>query len=128
LIFNLFKFKLNRRNRNKILKGLLYTYIGLVLFLTGVNAGFMEVGRVMGYKIVSLEYSLILPAIGFLLGLVVVLAEPAVHVLTEQVEDVTAGYIKKSIIRVALSIGIAAAVSMSMLRIMLPGLKLWHFL
>lgn len=128
LIFNLFKFKLNRRNRNKILKGLLYTYIGLVLFLTGVNAGFMEVGRVMGYKIASLEYSLILPAIGFLLGLVVVLAEPAVHVLTEQVEDVTAGYIKKSIIRVALSIGIAAAVSMSMLRIMLPGLKLWHFL
>jgi hypothetical protein len=127
-IFNLFKFKLNRRNRNKILKGLLYTYIGLVLFLTGVNAGFMEVGRVMGYKIASLEYSLILPAIGFLLGLVVVLAEPAVHVLTEQVEDVTAGYIKKSVIRGAFSIGIAVAISMSMLRIMIPSLKLWHFL
>lgn len=128
LIFNLFKFKLNRRNRNKILKGLLYTYIGLVLFLTGVNAGFMEVGRVMGYKIANLDHSLLLPAIGFLLGLVVVLAEPAVHVLTEQVEDVTAGYIKKSVIRIAFSIGIATAVSMSMLRIMIPSLKLWHFL
>ncbi len=128
LIFNLFKFKLNRRNRNKILKGLLYTYIGLVLFLTGVNAGFMEVGRVMGYKIANLDHSLLLPAIGFLLGLVVVLAEPAVHVLTEQVEYVTAGYIKKSVIRIAFSIGIATAVSMSMLRIMIPSLKLWHFL
>lgn len=127
-IFNLFKFKLNRRNRNKILKGLLYTYIGLVLFLTGVNAGFMEVGRVMGYKIANLDHSLLLPAIGFLLGLVVVLAEPAVHVLTEQVEDVTAGYIKKSVICGAFSIGIAAAISMSMLRIMIPSLKLWHFL
>jgi len=128
LVYNDFKFKLNRRNRNKILKGLLYTYIGLVLFLTGVNAGFMEVGRMMGYEIASLENKLLLPAIGFLLGLVVVLAEPAVHVLTEQVEDVTAGYIRKSVIRVALSIGIATAVSMSMMRIMLPNLKLWHFL
>ncbi|MFS8541365.1 MAG: DUF1538 domain-containing protein, partial [Tissierellales bacterium] len=51
-----------------------------------------------------------------------------VHVLTEQVEDVTAGYIKKSVIRGAFSIGIATAVSMSMLRIMIPSLKLWHFL
>ncbi|NLY77800.1 MAG: DUF1538 domain-containing protein [Tissierellia bacterium] len=128
LIVNGVKIKLSRKNRNKILKGLLYTYIGLVLFLTGVNAGFMEVGRIMGYKIASLEQSWILPAIGFLLGLVVVLAEPAVYVLTEQVEEVTAGYINKKVIRVALSIGIAAAVSMSMLRIMFPALKLWHFL
>ena len=128
LAINSSKIRLNKKNRNKILKGLVYTYIGLVLFLTGVNAGFMEVGRVMGYRIASLGYSWLLPAIGFLLGLVVVLAEPAVHVLTEQVEEVTAGYIRKSIIRSALSIGIAAAVSLSMMRIMIPGLKLWHFL
>jgi hypothetical protein len=70
----------------------------------------------------------LLPIIGFLLGMVVVLAEPAVYVLTEQVEDVTAGYIKKNIILASLSIGIAFAVAMSMLRIMAPTLKLWHFL
>ena len=128
LVINAFKVRLSRRSRNKILKGLLYTYIGLVLFLTGVNAGFMEVGRVMGYKIASLGHKWLLPAIGFLLGLVVVLAEPAVYVLTEQVEEVTAGYINKAVIRMALSIGIAAAVSMSMMRIMFPSLKLWHFL
>lgn len=128
LIFNGVKFKLNRRNRNRILKGLLYTYIGLVLFMTGVNAGFMEVGRLMGYSIASFENKWLLPVIGFLLGLVVVLAEPAVHVLTEQVEDVTAGYIKKKAILATLSIGIAFAVTSSMLRIMIPSLKLWHFL
>lgn len=128
LAFNKTKFKLSRKNRNKILKGLLYTYIGFVLFMTGVNAGFMEVGRLIGYTIASLEHKWILPAIGFLLGLVVVLAEPAVHVLTEQVEDVTAGYIRKKAILATLSIGIAFAVTSSMLRIMIPGLKLWHFL
>lgn len=128
LIFNAVKFKLNKKSRNKILKGLLYTYIGLVIFLTGVNAGFMEVGRIMGYGIASLEHNWVLPIIGFLLGLVIVLAEPAVHVLTEQVEDVTSGFIKRKIILGTLSIGIAFAVSTSMMRIMLPQLKLWHFL
>lgn len=128
IVFNYHKFKLNRDERNKILKGLLYTYIGLSLFLTGVNAGFMEVGRVMGRGIASLDASWLLPLIGFILGTVVVLAEPAVYVLTEQVEDVTAGRIRRKVILVALSLGIAFAVSMSMLRIMIPGLKLWHFL
>jgi hypothetical protein len=93
----------------------------------GVNAGFMEVGMVMG-EAIARDFSWLLPIIGFLLGMVVVLAEPAVYVLTEQVEDVSAGHIKRKVILVALSIGIAFAVSMSMLRIMIPSLKLWHFL
>jgi hypothetical protein len=77
---------------------------------------------------IAISHPWLLPVVGFLLGMVVVLAEPAVYVLTEQVEDVTAGHIKKRVILVALSLGIAFAVSMSMLRIMIPSLKLWHFL
>lgn len=127
LIFDQVRFKLNNKSRGLILKGLLYTYIGLTLFLVGVNAGFMEVGRIMGEGIAN-YYSWLLPIIGFLLGMVVVLAEPAVYVLTEQVEEVTAGHIKKRVILLTLSIGIAFAVAMSMLRIMIPSLKLWHFL
>lgn len=127
IVFDMIKFKLNRKNKSIILKGLLYTYIGLTLFLVGVNAGFMEVGRVMGETIANYHTG-ILPIIGFALGMVVVLAEPAVYVLTEQVEEVTAGHIRRKVILVALSIGIAFAVSMSMLRIMIPSLKLWHFL
>lgn len=128
LIFDKFRFKLSKRNKSTILKGLLYTYLGLTLFLVGVNAGFMEIGRIMGEGIAGSPYPWMLPIIGFLLGMVVVLAEPAVYVLTEQVEEVTAGHIKRIIILVTLSIGIALAVSMSMLRIMIPSLKLWHFL
>ncbi len=127
LIFDKVKFKLNKKSKKTILKGLLYTYTGLTLFLVGVNAGFMEVGRVMGEGIAN-SYPWLLPIIGFLLGMVVVLAEPAVYVLTEQVEEVTAGHIQKKVILAALSIGIAFAVAMSMLRIMVPTLKLWHFL
>lgn len=128
LLFNIFSFKLDKPSRNRILKGLLYTYIGLTIFLVGVNAGFMEVGRKMGYGIASLDQKWILPVIGFLLGMVVVLAEPAVYVLTEQVEEVTSGAIKRKVILFTLSLGIAFAVTMSMLRIMIPSLKLWHFL
>ena len=62
------------------------------------------------------------------MGLVVVLAEPAVHVLGEQVEDVTGGYINSKLLMGALSIGVGLALTFSMLRIMIPGLQLWHFL
>lgn len=127
LLFDWKEFRLNRRTRHSILKGLLYTYIGLTLFLTGVNAGFMEVGRYMGERIAA-THTWLLPVIGFVLGMVVVLAEPAVYVLTEQIEEVTAGRIQRKVILIALSAGIALAVCMSMLRIMIPGLKLWHFL
>jgi hypothetical protein len=127
LLFDWKVFKTGKRTRDSILKGLLYAYIGLVLFLTGVNAGFMEVGRYMGEHIAA-NHRWFLPVIGFVLGTVVVLAEPAVHVLTEQIEEVTAGRIKRKVILAALSIGIALAVCLAMLRIMMPQLRLWHFL
>lgn len=127
IIFDRTKFKLPKTSRNNIIKGLFYTFIGLTLFLVGVNAGFMEVGRAMGEGIANF-HPWLLPIIGFLLGMVVVLAEPAVYVLTVQVEEVTAGHIKRKLILMVLSIGIAFAVSLSMLRILSPGLKLWHFL
>ena len=63
------------------MKGLVYTFIGLVLFLTGVNAGFMDVGSIVGHDLASLSPWIVL-AVGFILGLVVILAEPAVYVLT----------------------------------------------
>lgn len=124
LAFDKIKFHLSKNHRQSILMGLFYTFLGLTLFLLGVNAGFMEAGRILGYGIASMEQTWLLPAIGFLLGTVVVLAEPAVYVLTEQVEQVTSGHIKKKNILVTLSIGIAFAVTMSMLRIIIPGLKL----
>ena len=65
---------------------------------------------------------------GFLLGFTVVLAEPAVYVLNEQIEEVTSGHIRKKNILYSLSIGVAIAVSLSMARILIPGMQLWHLL
>jgi len=131
LIFAVFQklfFKLPRKQLAKIVKGLVYTFVGFLLFLTGVNAGFMEAGTAIGYVAASLDYNWVVIPIGFVLGFTVIYAEPAVYVLNEQIEDVTSGYIKKSIILYALSIGVAMAVTLSMIRILIPGIKLWHYL
>lgn len=127
LVFRFISFKVSKKSFNKILKGLLYTFIGLVLFLTGVNAGFMDVGSVVGYNLAALDQRIVV-LVGFILGLVVILAEPAVYVLTNQIETVTSGYIKRNVVIFALSIGVGFAVALSMLRIVIPEIQLWHFL
>lgn len=128
LIYNFLSLKLSKKRLNKILKGVLYVFVGLVLFLTGVNAGFMEVGNVVGYTIASLDNRFYVLLVAFVLGLVTILAEPAVYVLTHQIEEVTHGYVKRKFILLALSLGVGLAVLLSMVRILLPGLLLWHML
>lgn len=119
---------LPRKEFQRILKGLLYAYIGLTMFLVAVNAGFIHVGRVVGYTLTSQMHGSVVVLVGVLLGLVVVLAEPAVHVLTRQIEEVTSGSIKRSFVWVFLSVSIGAAVGLSVLRTLIPGIQLWHYL
>jgi hypothetical protein len=121
-------FHMPARALSRILKGLIYTFVGLVTFMLGVNAGFMDVGTLVGNRVASLDAKWVVVAIGFVLGMVVVLAEPAVYVLTRQVEEVTSGYVKRKLVLAALSLGIGIAVALSMIRIVVPGVNLWHFL
>ncbi len=119
--------KLGKSGLIKILVGLLYTYIGLVLFLTGVNVGFFPVGKLIGSMIGELSYNWVMVPIGALFGFFVVAAEPAVHVLTVQVYEITSGAIPKKALSVSLMIGVAIAVGLAMLRIIL-GINLLYFL
>lgn len=119
--------KLNRQTIIKILIGLLYTYVGLVLFLVGVNTGFLHVGRYLGEAIGKLSYNWIIVPIGMLIGYFVVAAEPAVHVLTKQVFELTSGAIPKKALRFSLMIGVAVSVGLAMLRILL-NLNIMYFL
>lgn len=128
LVFQKVSFKLSRKALRKALMGLLFTFIGLVLFLIGVNAGFMDVGGVIGYSVASLENKAYLVIIGFILGFVTILAEPAVYVLTHQIEDVTSGYVKRKVVMITLAIGVGFAVALSMIRILVPDIQLWHYL
>ena len=121
-VMNFMFFKLEKDELKSISLGLVYTYLGLLLFLTSVEGGFMDLARVMGE---GLAHSKFLPLIGFVLGLLVVLAEPAVAVLAEQVEDVTGGSIPRKNILTALSIGVAFAVMLAIFRIRIDGFALW---
>ena len=120
--------RLSRRQLQRQLKGLAYTWLGLILMLTGVNAGFMAVGREIGSRLALRESKFMLVAVGFLLGLLTNLAEPAVHVLTDQIEAVTSGSVRKSLILLVLATGVGLAVTLSVLRILIPPLQLWHIL
>ncbi len=121
-VMNFLYFKIEKDELKSITLGMIYTYLGLLLFLTSVEGGFMDLARVMGEGLSSSKF---LPLIGFVLGLLVVLAEPAVAVLAEQVEDVTGGSIPRKNILTALSIGVAFAVMLAIFRIRIDGFSLW---
>lgn len=129
-IFGLFQLlfrRFHRRQLGKILVGLLYTYAGLVLFLVGVNVGFMPAGATIGASIASSRLKWLLVPIGALVGYFIVRAEPAVQVLARQVEEISGGSIPQHSIHYALSIGIALSVGLAMVRILM-GISLMWFL
>ena len=120
--------KLKKRQLYRMIRGFVLAWAGLVLLLAGVNAGFMDIGRQIGAGLAGLNNKSIVVIVGFALGFVTVLAEPAVHVLTRQIEDVTSGSVRRVAVLGALSLGIGAAIALSILRILIPGLQLWHIL
>lgn len=128
LVYQTLIMKKSFTTNRRIWMGIIYVYIGLVLFLTGVNAGFMDIGSLIGFTIASQERYIILTLVGVILGIVTVLAEPAVSVLTHQIEDVTSGSIKRRPVLIALCLGVGTAVGLSIIRVIVPSLELWHIL
>jgi len=126
-IFQLILRDLNKRSVIKIIVGLIDTYIGLVLFLTGVNVGFMPAGNYLGQTMAGLPYCWIIVPIGMVIGYFIVMAEPAVFVLTKQVEEMTSGAISAKAMGTSLSIGVAASVGLAMIRV-LTGISILYFL
>jgi hypothetical protein len=108
--------KLPKRRIKQIVVGIFYTFFGLLIFLTAVAVGFMPIGYTMGTQLASHSPALII-AFAFVLGLTVVLAEPAIHVLNRQVETITGGAVKKKSMLLALSIGVGIAIALSVIRV-----------
>lgn len=119
--------KLPRRKLIQIIIGIAYTVVGLVIFLTAVNVGFMPIGYKMGTELAKNSPWIII-VFGFVLGTVVVLAEPAVHVLNKQVEEITGGTVSKSSMMIALSVGVGISIGLSMLRIVLDFSILYYLI
>lgn len=125
ILFQLKVLRLPMRGVCQILFGLLNTYIGLTLFLTGVNVGFIPAGKYLGNTIGSLEHNYILIPIGMILGYFIVSAEPAVHVLNKQVEELTSGMIPAKYMKYSLSIGVSISIGLAMIRILYGVPLLW---
>jgi len=128
ILFQIFSFKQKKGRILDIARGLFLTFFGLVIFLLGVNGGFMSVGTQLGIQLAAMDSKVPVMVVSLLLGLTTVLAEPAVHVLTNQVEDVTGGFVKRSLVLVFLSVAVGLSIFMSALRIYIPNLKLWTYL
>ena len=126
-VFNLVSLHLERKQLIRIGVGLAYTYLGLVIFLTGVNVGFMPAGNYLGSVIAGLSCNWIIIPIGMLIGYFIVMAEPAVYVLMRQVEELTDGAIPGSAMKHSLSIGVAVSVGLAMIRV-LTGISIFYLL
>ena len=127
VLFQLVTKRLKRRALLSMAVGLAYVYVGLALFLTGVNVGFMPVGSFLGGSIAGHTYNWILIPIAMVIGYFIVQAEPAVHVLNKQVEEITAGAIPAHAMNIALSVGVAVSLGLAMIRV-LTGISIMWFL
>ena len=127
LVFNAISLKLDKKTLIKIFIGLVFTYVGLVLFLTGANVGFMPIGQYLGESLAGGKFSWLLIPIGMLIGYFIVSAEPAVHVLKQQVETITEGRISAKALGLSLALGVAASVGIAMIRV-LTGVSILWFL
>jgi len=127
LLFQFIVLHLRKRAFIRVCIGLLYTFIGLLFFLTGINVGFMPVGKLLGESVANKSIYLLIP-IGFALGFVVVMAEPAVQVLNDQVVEVSGGQIRKRSMLYTLAIGVGVAIAMAMVRIVFDFSIWWYII
>lgn len=131
-IFQLMFLKLPPMQVVRMIRGFVFSFLGLVMFLLGAQCGFMPAGRQLGEVLgaaaqINSLWFVLLVVIGLVFGAIVVCAEPAVWVLTDQVESITGGTIKRKVMLVALSAGVAVSVGISMLRVFY-GFSLWYVL
>lgn len=127
ILYQLVALKLPLRALAKIGVGMIYTALGLTVFLTGVNVGFMPMGYEIGRLLAGGNYAWMLVPLGAVIGYFIVAAEPAVHVLKKQVEDITDGGISARTMGIALAIGVSVSAGVSMLRV-LTGIPLLYIL
>ncbi len=126
-VLNYLYFKLKSSDLIDIGRGLVLNYVGVSLFLTGVNAGFSPVAQTLGATIITSANGWMIIIIGFILGLVIVFAEPAIWVLNRNVEDISGGSISKTLMMGSLSISVGLAVALAMARIYFQ-FSLWYYL
>ena len=126
IVFQIIFRRIRKRMLIRIAIGMVYTYVGLFLFLTGVNVGFMPAGNYLGQVLADNPYKWVIIPVGMVIGYFIVRAEPAVFVLTRQVEDITSGTISAGAMGLSLSIGVSVSLGLAMVRV-LTGISIFWF-
>jgi len=126
IIYTLITRKVNKNKMFKIIIGLGATFIGISIFFLGVNVGYLPIAYLIGINMTK-TFKYILIPLGMIIGFVIVKAEPAISVLTEQIENITQGSMKKDMITNTIAIGVACAVTISIIRV-LTGISLNYFI
>lgn len=126
-VFKMVFTKDSKKNIIKILIGLGFTYIGLVIFLSGAHIGFMPVANLLGYEIGISNIKWILIPLGMIMGFFVVMAEPAVAVLNKQVEEITSGSITKNVMLISMAVGVAISIGLAMSRVVFD-FNIWYII
>lgn len=124
IVLQMVGLRLHKREFARIIFGFVIVYVGLILFLQGVHIAYLPVGTHIGEALASMENNWLLIPIGLLMGFLVAFAEPAVHVMVKQVEEMTSGAIKQSVLLCAISLGVALAVAGAMAKLLI-GFSLW---
>lgn len=127
VLFQVISLRLPWKQIVKIGVGTVYTYVGLTVFLTAVNVGFLPMGKLLGAALAEAGGGYALIPFGIVMGSLIILAEPAVHILTRQVEQLTGGAVSKKVMLAVLSAAVAASVGLSMLRVV-TGISIWYFI
>lgn len=130
LFFLILQFTILKLPTKKLLQigiGIIYTFFGLTIFFVAVSVGFMPVGFKIGEQLAKFNPAVLVVA-GIVLGMVVVLAEPAVHVLNKQVEEVTGGGVKKIEMLIALSIAVGISIGLALIRMIFKFSILYYLI
>lgn len=132
-LFQIFLLKMPPVQVRKMCQGIVYCFVGLIVFLLGAECGFMPAGKQLGEMLGYFSFThgklwtVLIVAVAFVFGAITVCAEPAVWVLTEQVEEASGGTIKRKILLTSLSCGVAVSIALSVLKI-IYGFSLWYIL
>lgn len=127
ILFKLFTTSFNKRQTKKVVVGFIATLLGLCLFLTGVNFGFMTEGFTLGQNFINYNHQKIIIPFVMIIGFLVVFAEPAIKILTNEVEKVTEGSISNSLMKITISVGVSIAIMISVIRIF-TGISILYIL
>lgn len=125
LLFNKLMLKLNKKTFVKIILGFLFTFLGMTLFLTGINTGYLPISSIIGFKLGSLSNNWIIYPICLLIGFTIVFAEPAIQILNKKIEQVTGGMISKRTMMISVAVGVALSLALIALKVLLKINFIW---